>query len=125
MSLSTGGLIALGLASMKWTVDDCSRNFVKLCDEAFTRRAGSDLPFIGTVWDFHHHSKYRTKTLENALKKAFTEESHLFGGRHSAELCGFPLKVAVTATSPGNKTYVLGNYNRNESKHGLGKTQRY
>ncbi|KAK6860680.1 hypothetical protein PG995_004316 [Apiospora arundinis] len=102
---STGGLVALGLGSMQWKVSECIENFVKLCDEVFTRRSGSSLPIVGSFIENYHHSKYQTTTLENAMQTAFSEDLLLFGG--SAPL------VAVTATNlAGNKTYVLANYNQ-------------
>ncbi|GAW26646.1 putative lysophospholipase-like protein [Rosellinia necatrix] len=106
---STGGIIALGLASMGWTVDKCIEYFESLCHEAFTRRLGSSLPVIGSFVDNYHHSKYQTSTLENALQEAFTDNISLFGGPQPALS---NVKVAVTATSlAGNKTYILSNYN--------------
>ncbi|ORY63334.1 acyl transferase/acyl hydrolase/lysophospholipase [Pseudomassariella vexata] len=112
---STGGLVALGLGVMHWGVDKCIEKFESLCDEAFTRRVGSSLPVVGSFIDYYHHSKYQTSTIESALKKAFSEDLLLFGGRRRADY-GSPIKVAVTATSQaGNKTYVLGNYNSSRS----------
>ncbi|KAI0474210.1 hypothetical protein F4859DRAFT_521928 [Xylaria cf. heliscus] len=111
--ISTGGLVALGLASMNWTVDECIEQFEDLCNQAFTRRTGGGLPLINHFIDHHHHSKYQTRTLESALKEAFTDDMQLFGGERPPESAHWQLKVAVTATSlAGNKTYVLSNYNR-------------
>ncbi|KAI0863768.1 hypothetical protein F4860DRAFT_521823 [Xylaria cubensis] len=109
---STGGIIALGLASMNWTVDKCIEQFESLCDQAFTRRTGSMIPLVSHLVEHHHHSKYQTTTLESALKAAFTDDMHLFGGERLPEFNQWQVKVAVTATAlAGNKTYVLSNYN--------------
>ncbi|KAK8072958.1 FabD/lysophospholipase-like protein [Apiospora saccharicola] len=114
---STGGLVALGLGSMKWRVSECLEKFVKLCDEVFTRRSGSSLPIIGSFIENYHHSKYQTTTLENALQTAFTEDLLLFGGQRLPGTT-LPLKVAVTATNlAGNKTYLLANYNQPRGSH--------
>ncbi|KAI1740057.1 hypothetical protein F4680DRAFT_465847 [Xylaria scruposa] len=111
-AISTGGIIALGLASMNWTVDKCIEQFENLCDQAFTRRTGSMIPLVSHLIEHHHHSKYQTKTLESALKEAFTDDIHLFGGERLPESAHWQVKVAVTATAlAGNKTYVLSNYN--------------
>lgn len=117
-AISTGGLVALGLASMNWTVDQCIKQFEGFCDQAFTRRTGSALPLVGHLVDHHHHSKYQTKTLESALKDAFTDEIQLFGGEQRPRSTTWQVKVAVTATAlTGSKTYVLANYNgRRENK---------
>lgn len=107
---------------MNWSVEECIENFEKLCGQAFTRRSGSGLPIIGPLVENYHHSKYQTSTLDDALKTAFPEDLHLFGGRRPAELCA-SVKVAVTATSlAGNRTYVLSNYNRPEMNRGPGET---
>lgn len=104
---------------MNWSVKECITNFEKLCNQAFTRRSGGGLPIIGPIVENYHHSKYQTGTLEEALKTAFPEELHLFGGHRPAELCASSIKVAVTATSlAANKTYVLSNYNRPDPTRG-------
>lgn len=108
---------------MNWSVEECIENFEKLCNQAFTRRSGGSLPIIGTIVENYHHSKYQTTTLDDALKKAFPEELHLFGGRRPADLCVSSVKVAVTATSlAANKTYVLSNYNRPDRTRGQSET---
>lgn len=119
---STGGLIALGLASMNWSVEECIDHFEELCNEAFTRRTGSTLPLIGPFIDNYHHSRYQTSTLEKALVKAFTNDLYLFGGQRPAESNVMRVKAAVIATSlAGNKTYVLSNYNRPRDDHSQSK----
>ena len=110
--LSTGGLVALGLASMNWTVEECMERFTTLCHEAFTRRIGSTIPVIGAFVENYHHSRYQTSTLEKALVEAFPADLYLFGGQRPSESNEYQVKVAVTATSlAGNKTYLLSNYN--------------
>lgn len=97
---------------MNWSVEECIENFEKLCDQAFTRRSGGSLPFIRNIVENYHHSKYRTATLDDALRTAFPENLHLFGGPRLVE-CAPTIKVAVTATSlAANKTYILSNYSR-------------
>lgn len=120
---STGGLVALGLTNMNWSVEECIETFEKLCYQAFTRRSGGSLPIIGTIVENYHHSRYQTATLEDALRTAFPEDLHLFGGRRPTEMCASSVKVAVTATSlAANKTYILSNYNRPEPSRGSSKT---
>jgi hypothetical protein len=58
----------------------------------------------------HHHSKYETQPLQEALIDAY-KQSYLFGGpreKHSRD----NLKVAVTSTSTAGNVIVLANYNR-------------
>ncbi|KAI0484539.1 acyl transferase/acyl hydrolase/lysophospholipase [Xylariaceae sp. FL0804] len=120
---STGGLVALGLGTMEWTVDECIGHFEALCHEAFTRRVGSTLPLLGSLVENYHHSKYQTTTLEKAYTSAFTDDTYLFGGRRPFGSSGSLVKVAVTATSlAGNRTYIFSNYNRPRDSH---KTNQY
>ncbi|KAF2756983.1 hypothetical protein EJ05DRAFT_49848 [Pseudovirgaria hyperparasitica] len=110
---STGGIVALGIGAMNWTVEECIDKFEKLCEVAFTRRTGSNLPLIGFLVDNYHHSKYETKSLEQALTSAFGDSQFLFGGQQRIEDRSQVCKVAVTATSlAGNRTFLLANYNR-------------
>ncbi|GAB1318162.1 FabD/lysophospholipase-like protein [Madurella fahalii] len=104
---STGGLVALGLGAMGWSVDTCIDRFEDLCTKAFTRRKG------GFIVENFHHSNYQTTSLEEALQTAFSEDMLLFGGEHRAESSILSVKVAVTSFSlTDNKAFVLSNYNR-------------
>ncbi|KAF3043355.1 hypothetical protein E8E11_008222 [Didymella keratinophila] len=109
---STGGLVALGLVSQNWSVHTCINNFKELCEKAFTRRFGSNMPFIGWFVDNINHSKYETTPLQEALKVAFTEDQYLFGGQRLDQNWSSPVKVAVTTTSSSSSPVVLANYNR-------------
>ena len=108
LTASTGGIIALGLAAKGWSVSQCIENFEDLCETAFTRRQGGNLPGIGWLVESHHHSRYETQPLQNALKEAF-EDDYLFGG---PRIEGSEVEVAVVATSSTGSTVVLSNYNR-------------
>lgn len=104
---STGGIVALGLGAMGWSVETCIDRFRDLCAKAFTRRKG------GIVVESFHHSKYQTTTLESALQEAFPDKRLLFGGGCKASTSIPMVKVAVTSFSVvENKTAVLSNYNR-------------
>lgn len=104
---STGGIVALGLGAMGWSVNTCIDQFRDLCTEAFTRRKG------GILVESFHHSKYQTSTLESALQKAFSSDRLLFGGGFQPTFSIPTVKVAVTSFSlVENRTAVLSNYNR-------------
>ncbi|ORX91403.1 acyl transferase/acyl hydrolase/lysophospholipase, partial [Clohesyomyces aquaticus] len=109
---STGGIIALGLVARNWSVDTCIHNFQELCHKAFTRRTGSNLPFVGWIVDNYNDSKYETKPLHEALQEAFPPDHYLFGGRRTDQLWPSSVKVAVTATIASTSAVVLANYNR-------------
>ena len=70
------------------------------------------MPGIGWFIDNHHHSKYKTRPLQEALISAFSEHEHLFGGSRPHAFYGTDIKVAVTATSASGSAVVLANYNR-------------
>jgi predicted acylesterase/phospholipase RssA len=106
---STGGLIALGLAAKDWTVENCIYHFTDLCEKAFTRRVGMNIPGMSMLVESLHHSKYETAPLQQALQQAFSPDDYLFGGPRETN---HRTKVAVTATNSGSVS-VLANYNRN------------
>ncbi|KAK3328585.1 acyl transferase/acyl hydrolase/lysophospholipase [Cercophora scortea] len=114
---STGGLIALGLTAMNWTVPECIQRFETLCNDVFTKRSlagGLHGHKLWLIWEACMlPSRYKTKPLENALKEAFTEELCLFGNPTRIDAQVFPTKVAVTATEDRSalRTHVLANYN--------------
>jgi hypothetical protein len=114
---SAGGLVALGLGHMGWSVAECITHFESLCRDIFTPWAGAGLPLIGTLVQEFHHSKYQTQPMERALKEVFSENRLLFGGLQEKSP-GFgsrsrTVNVAVVATSVVcNKAFVLSNYNR-------------
>ena|ERR1700712_1636810 len=109
---STGGLIALGLGSMNWSVEECISMFEKMCRKAFTPRLGSSIPLFSFIVENYNHSKYETKPLEQTLQDAFTEDLYLFGGARKTGI-NSPVKVAITGTSLAGRTpIVFGNYNR-------------
>jgi hypothetical protein len=112
VSYSTGGLVALGLASCNWSVETCINKFKELCDKAFTRRFGSNMPVIGWLVDNINLSKYETTPLQEALQAAFTEDQYLFGGQRLDQNWTSPVKVAITTTSSSSSPVVLANYNR-------------
>ena len=112
MSLSTGGIIALGLGAKEWSVEECTGYFESLCKEAFTRRAGGNIPGVSWFVDNYNHSKYKTQPLRAALMGAFSEEAYLFGGPRSSRSHTSHIKVAVTTTSNAGSPVILANYNR-------------
>lgn len=58
----------------------------------------------------HGYSKYKTKPLEDVLKKSFPSANEpLFGGKHSQ----LSVRVAVTSTKEtGSQAVIMTNYNR-------------
>jgi len=115
--VSAGGIVALGLGQMGWSVAECIARFETLCKEIFTPRVGANLTIIGTLVEGIHHSRYETQPMERTLKAAFSENGLLFGGlqEEKPHLGGRSqtLHVGVVAASvESNKAFVLTNYNR-------------
>ncbi|OJD31446.1 lysophospholipase-like protein [Diplodia corticola] len=107
---STGGLIALGLVGKAWSVTECLEHFERLCNQAFTRRAGGDLPIVGFFINSYNQSLYETSPLEKALMDAFGDDEYLFGGRSGIK--PYRVRVAITTASAATGTpIVLSNYN--------------
>ncbi|KAK4446666.1 acyl transferase/acyl hydrolase/lysophospholipase [Podospora aff. communis PSN243] len=114
---SAGGLVALGLGEMNWSVAECIDHFERLCKTMFTPRLGAKLAIVGPIVGGFHHSRYETKPMERALKEVFSESRLLFGGALGDGLesgsRSRTLKVAVVASSVAcNRAFVLSNYNR-------------
>ncbi|KAL9120659.1 MAG: hypothetical protein Q9187_002784 [Circinaria calcarea] len=112
---STGGLVALGLVAKGWTMETCTKHFNELCEEAFEPRTqGQYWGSIGTLWDAYNHSKYKTKPLEKALKKAYCSavrgNDYVFGGTNTSPSPS--TKLAVVTTSISGDSVVISNYNR-------------
>ncbi|KAK8157183.1 hypothetical protein IWX90DRAFT_391173 [Phyllosticta citrichinensis] len=113
---STGGLVALGLAAKEWSVTTCISRFESLCNQAFTRRTGGNLPLLSWYIENHHQSMYETQPLQVALMEAFGEDEYLFGGRRAPNQRSSNVKVAVTTTSAVTGVpVVVSNYNRTVS----------
>ncbi|KAF7505357.1 hypothetical protein GJ744_000978 [Endocarpon pusillum] len=111
----TGGWVALALGSRTWSVKNCFKNFLYLCERAFTKRKGSGWPGMEFIVSASNHSRYGTKPLEGALQAHYGNEN-LFGGtRLSADplsATSRPTKVAVTTTTTNGTIVLLSNYNR-------------
>ena len=109
---STGGIIALGLATKNWSVSHNIQAFEELCGRAFTARAGSSIPGVGWLHENYNQSRYETHPLQEALIETYSEDEYLFGGPRPKELPSSSIKVAVISTSTTGSPVVLANYNR-------------
>ncbi|KAK3658833.1 hypothetical protein LTR56_001704 [Elasticomyces elasticus] len=110
---STGGIIALGLGVAGWSVSHCSEKFKRLVGKAFTPRDFHGLPLFRSFAFMHHHSLYKTRPFEEALREAFDKDIQMFNGGQAQDV--FRTKVAVTSsTGTGQSAVVIANYNRTE-----------
>lgn len=111
--------MALGLAAKAWTVETCTKKFNDLCGEAFQPRIIGDWGVVGRAWNAYHHSRYKTKPLEQCLKRAYSSligKEYIFGGISTVE---YPTtKVAVVTTTIGGEAAIVSNYNRTATGNG-------
>ena len=110
-NVSTGGIIALGLTTQNWSVEECTRHFESLCREVFTKRPYSNLPGVSWLVENFNYSRYETRPMEDALRTTFSATKLLFGGTQ-AHTVGNDIKNAVTATSHTGQAVLFSNYNR-------------
>jgi hypothetical protein len=111
-SVSSGGLVALGLGVLDWEVKDCLSRFKTICQEAFTERLLRS-PILSGFPKLR--SKYKTRPFEQSLIESFGEDL-LFGGPTDQHL--YARHVAVTATTDtGEDPLILTNYNRSQTKN--------
>ncbi|KAH6613399.1 hypothetical protein F5144DRAFT_616347 [Chaetomium tenue] len=111
---STGGLVALGLTSMNWTVKECIEKFEVLCDAAFTKKRFAGRHGVLAIVDALMSSRYKTGPFVNALQKAFPKDLYLFSDANPRTKSRvFSTRVAVTTTGDGSapRTHLLANYN--------------
>jgi hypothetical protein len=107
-----GGLIALGLGTKNWSVEQSTYEFQKICREAFALREFVGIPIPQKIVTLNYGGKYKTKPFEMALKTSF-QDGQLFGGASTEQK--YRRKVAVvSATDFGRSAVVLSNYNRLE-----------
>jgi len=112
---STGGLIALGLVTQNWTIEDCLNHFERIYSKALSHPNKSGIPVLSWIRE-KYKSKSDSTAFEAALKVAFPDKQHLFGDPRPSDKPGSHIQVGVTATSSAGRTVLLANYNRRTSK---------
>lgn len=125
-SISTGGIIGIGLGVKKWTVNATMEKFKDLCREAFAPREMTSVPLFGALSSLYHGSLYKTQPFTKALKRYFSDQPFFGGATHRSRVTT-STRVAVTAsTGIERQAVVFANYNRpdlpGKSKHILSST---
>ncbi|KAF7547599.1 hypothetical protein G7Z17_g7633 [Cylindrodendrum hubeiense] len=111
---SAGGLIALGLGTHNFSVEECITHFKSLCEKGFQHEPGSKNKYWGWVVRLFVRSIYKTEPLENALKSIFGQ-NELFGHRGNAS------RVAVI-TTVSTESRLLANYNGGDGNRYMNST---
>ena len=112
---STGGIIALGLVEMGWSVSTCLNKFEELARIAFQKHKFLRSDYLEFLVAAYQQGRYKVEPLEDILTSQYTERK-LFGGVRND--LGFSTghlttcKVGVTATSTSGTPFLLANYNR-------------
>lgn len=111
---STGGIIALGLAQMGWSVSECLGKFKEFATQAFQKHKWSKVQFLDPLVTGMAGGRYKIEPLEEILASQYKDQN-LFGGvGNGTETNMMPCKVAVTTTSTSGTPFLLANYNRIE-----------
>jgi hypothetical protein len=103
---SSGSIVALGLLTSRWTVDDCIANFLRIFKQSFMSRNRRKFPKLK-----YSTCKYRSKPLEQSLREAFTENQPLLGAGENGKV-GAITKLAIPAVSSTHKIVLFSNYVR-------------
>jgi predicted acylesterase/phospholipase RssA len=110
---SSGGIIALGLFKMGWSVERAIRKFEELSAEAFSKSDYTGIPIFRHSTQLLYSHRYKGEGLENALKQAFGQ-GQLFGPNEFSP--SEKVKVGVLAAVPGGRRpYLFTNYSRNST----------
>jgi hypothetical protein len=106
----SGSIIALGLLTSHWTVDDCIANFLRIFKQSFASRNRRKFPRLK-----HSTCQYRSKALEQSLREAFTENHALLGAGTDGK-AGAVTKLAIPVMSSTYKKIILTNYVRRSAE---------
>ena len=117
--LRTGGFIAVGLVSKRWTLEECSKNFHHFCSEIFSRRNLRKFPKISWRRGKYTMVKYSSRLLEESLKELFTLDQPLFGNAITSDLMINSPRVVIPTGCSGGRTVVFANYSRQSSSKGM------
>ncbi|KAL8786710.1 MAG: hypothetical protein Q9213_002647 [Squamulea squamosa] len=113
---STGGIIALGLFKMGWSVKRAISEFERLSRQAFSKNDYAGIPVFRHSTQLLYSHRYKGKSLDNALQSAFGQRL-LFGSNKSTN--SEKVKVGVLAAVPGGRRpYLFTNYSRDSGGQG-------
>jgi hypothetical protein len=115
-----GGIIALGLFKMDWSVDKAISEFEKLSHEAFSKRQWLKVPMFRHTAQLLYSHRFKSEGINSALQKAFGQ-GLLFG--FNASSSSDKVKVGVVAGVSGiRRPFLFTNYSRNSTGKGMSLT---
>jgi hypothetical protein len=113
LKINLGGIIALGLFKMNWSVERTRRKFMEFSKKAFAPRELLQVPIFKNVAQLFCSFRYKTDGIEKALQDAFGH-GPLFGDSGNGD---DQVKVGVVAAMRENhKPYLFSSYSRNPTK---------
>ncbi|KAK4231466.1 hypothetical protein QBC38DRAFT_451096 [Podospora fimiseda] len=128
IAAGSGSIVALGVFVKGWTVDGAIERFTKFSENAFALRTA--LRVFSKLAEPFCDYKYKEASLENAVKKTFSEtgDRYLFGqsSKQTRKGQGERVKVGIVTSQEGRHgPCLIANYSRNPvSKSQNGKTRR-
>lgn len=114
--IKIGGIIALGLFKMDWSVDDAIREFIRLGEEAFAKRYFLKLPVFKSPAQLLYSYRYTSEGINSALQQAFGP-GQLFGYNESTRQDRVMMGV-VSSARCSTQPYLFTNYSRNSTGNG-------
>jgi hypothetical protein len=117
-----GGIVALGVFKMGWSLGEVIRRFSTLSKKAFTKRRSLDKPAISWLFQPFCTFRYQSDGINQALQTAFGD-GFLFGQTKSNpeehEACCDMVKMGVVSCLEGRcQPCLITNYNRNPKPSG-------
>jgi hypothetical protein len=109
---SSGSVIALGLLTNHWTVDDRVANVFRIFKQSFSSRNRRTPPRFK-----HPTCRYRPKALEQSLRETFTENKTLLEAGVDRRV-GTTTKIVIPVVSSGGRQLLFTNYLRRNAVNG-------
>jgi patatin-like phospholipase/acyl hydrolase len=116
--LRTGGFIAAGLVSKRWSLEECSQNFQDFCIQVFSHRNLRKFPKISWRHGQYSRAKYGSRQLEERLKDFFTHNQSLFGNSVPSELMINSPRVVIPSSRSDGRIVAFTNYHRHSKSKG-------
>ena len=110
LTVFLGGLIALGLFKIDWSLEDGIKEFKKLSKLAFKPREALRVPKMKNIAQIFCAFRYKSSGIEVALQKAFGS-GYLFGQRKNAVADRVRVGV-VAAMKEDSRPHIFANYSR-------------
>lgn len=116
LTVYLGGIVALGLFKMNWSIENAIWEFENLSCQAFDKRQWLKIPGFRHTAQILYSHRFKSTGIESALQTAFGQDP-LFG--FSKGLSSDMVKVGVVAGVPGGRRpYLFTNYSRDSTGQG-------